>query len=271
MSPIWVSDDGRATLHHGDALALMLTMDDASIDAIITDPPYSSGGLYRGDRAQRTAIKYTDAKRAAVLPDFSGDNRDQRSWLIWCTLWLTEAHRVTRPGARTACKASDGRRARTASCDWRQLPTLTDAVQAGGWLWRGVLPWIKPDPRPQFGRFSQAAEFIVWATHGPRPLVGACMPGWWLADAPHGRHHQTEKPMAVMRDLVKACPKDGTILDPFAGSATTGIAALAEGRRFIGIENTAAYADIAAARLGQACLQPTVGQLDLFPTRLEAP
>jgi site-specific DNA-methyltransferase (adenine-specific) len=231
----------------------MLDMDDASVDAIITDPPYSSGGLYRGDRAQRTAIKYTDAKGASTLPDFSGDNRDQRSWLIWCVLWLTEAHRITRPGGIL-----------TTSCDWRQYPTLSDAIQAGGWIWRGALPWIKPDPRPQLGRFSQAAEFVLWATHGPRPLVGDCMPGWWLADAPRHRAHQTEKPMIVIRDLVKACPVGGTVLDPFAGSATTGIAALAEGRRFIGFENTAAYADIAAARLGQACLQPAAGQLDLF-------
>jgi site-specific DNA-methyltransferase (adenine-specific) len=256
FSPYYSAD--RITLYHGDALAVLLEMPDASVDAIITDPPYSSGGTYRGDRAgMSTASKYLGDGRPAPLPDFGGDNRDQRGYAYWCTLWLTQCLRVAKPGAVL-----------TVSTDWRQLPTVTDVVQAGGWTWRGILAWAKPDPRPQFGRYRSACEFIVWATNGHRPMEGDCLPGWWFVSTPRQRNHQTEKPLEVYRDLVKACPPDGVVFDPFAGSGTAGVAALAEGRRFIGIEMTEAYVDVALGRLraaaGMAGSRDSQDALQLF-------
>jgi DNA modification methylase len=62
--------------------------------------------------------------------------------------------------------------------------------------------------------------------------------------------HPTVKPISLMRWLVKlTTPLDGVVLDPFTGSASTGIAAVLEGRAFLGIEREAAYVDIACARL----------------------
>lgn len=62
--------------------------------------------------------------------------------------------------------------------------------------------------------------------------------------------HPTVKPVALMRWLVAlVTPTDGVVLDPFAGSGTTGIAAVLEDRTFLGIEREAAYVDIACARL----------------------
>jgi site-specific DNA-methyltransferase (adenine-specific) len=55
-----------------------------------------------------------------------------------------------------------------------------------------------------------------------------------------------------MRWLLRATPLEGKILDPFAGSATTGVAAILEGRQYLGIERTAAYAEAARKRLAQA-------------------
>jgi site-specific DNA-methyltransferase (adenine-specific) len=245
--------DEQITLWQGDSLALLLDMPDASVDAVITDPPYSSGGTYRSDRAgHSTADKYNVARRAAHLPDFGGDNRDQRSWSYWCVLWMTQALRVTAPGGILAC-----------SIDWRQLPALTDAIQAAGWTWRGVLVWAKPDARPQQGRPTNACEFIAWATAGHRPLVGESLPGLWVQPTPRDRHHQTEKPLQIYRDLVRVAPVGGIVLDPFAGSGTTGVAALAEGRRFVGIEMSAAYVDVALGRLKSAA--GLAGHADVQP------
>lgn len=120
--------------------------------------------------------------------------------------------------------------------DWRMLPTMTDAVQAGGWIWRGIVPWYKPVCRPQLGRFRNACEFAVWAP----PVPSA------------GREHVAQKPLSVMRELVQIVVPGGLVLDPFAGAGTTGLAALAEGRRFLGIEMHPAYAAIARRRLGAA-------------------
>ena len=68
------------TLHHGDALEVLRTLPDASVDCVITDPPYSSGGFTRGDRAAPVASKYCQNGNDLGRASFSGDNRDQRSW-----------------------------------------------------------------------------------------------------------------------------------------------------------------------------------------------
>lgn len=66
-----------------------------------------------------------------------------------------------------------------------------------------------------------------------------------------GNHHPTVKPVALMRWLVRlVTPPDGTVLDPFAGSGTTGLAARAEGFRSILVEREEAYVEILCARLG---------------------
>lgn len=233
-------EDARATLYQADALAVLGEMPTASVDALITDPPYSSGGQYKGDRSAATGDKYG----GETMVDFSGDNRDQRSFLTWMNLWLTEGMRVVRPGGVCALFT-----------DWRQLPTMTDALQVGGWVWRGVVPWAKPSGRPAYKQraWLNQCEYVVWGTAGSSATTanGATepLPGFYVGSPPRDREHQTQKPLDVMRAPVRICPEGGTILDPFAGSGTTGAAALIEGRRFIGSEMTAHYADVAAARL----------------------
>lgn len=239
--------DDRVTLWRANALDVLRGMPDASVDAVVTDPPYSSGGQYRNDRAgQSTGTKYNSGReRSEPLPDFGGDNRDQRGYHFWCALWLAECLRVTKPGGIL-----------TVFTDWRQLPVTSDVVQAGGWVWRGVAAWVKPDARPQSGRPTQACEFVVWATNGPRAVEGDTMPGWWFVSTPRNRNAQTEKPLPVMRDLVRVAPRGGIVLDPFMGSGTTGVAALAEGRRFWGIEQSRAYMLRARGRIDMAAARP---------------
>lgn len=66
-------------------------------------------------------------------------------------------------------------------------------------------------------------------------------------------HHPTVKPVALMRWLVRlVTPPGGIVLDPFMGSGTTGIAALQEGRAFVGIEREPEYHAIAEARIAHA-------------------
>ena len=74
---------------------------------------------------------------------------------------------------------------------------------------------------------------------------------------PQGNHHPTVKPLALMRYLARLTktPTGGVVLDPFAGSGSTGCAAVMEGRGFIGIEIDESYADIARARIAKAAEQ----------------
>jgi site-specific DNA-methyltransferase (adenine-specific) len=251
MQPVYASE--RATLYRGDALAVLAELDTASVDAVLTDPPYSSGGQFRGDRTQPVHTKYVQTNQVAsgtggaALAAFAGDNRDQRAFMHWSALWIGECLRVVRPGGVLGLFT-----------DWRQLPVTTDALQAGGFVWRGIVPWHKPNGRLTQGRFANNCEYLVWGTAGARSfdeLGGHPLPGLFVSNAPREREHVTQKPLDVMRDLVRIVEPDAVVLDPFAGSGTTGVAAILEGRRFVGIEITDEYAAVAEHRLRRAQLE----------------
>lgn len=243
MEPYYADD--RATLYKGDALAVLADLPTASVDAVVCDPPYSSGGMVRSDRVRpgehrKYSGTITDAN---VITEFSGDSRDQRAYAYWSALWLGESLRVVRSGGVAL-----------AFTDWRQLPSTTDALQAGGWVWRGVAPWVKRAYRPQSGRFAAQCEYVVWGSNGPMPVDHSAPihPGFFEANPPRDREHITQKPVDVMRELVKIVPEGGTILDPFMGSGTTGVAAMIEGRKFIGVEMVDEFAKVAERRIREA-------------------
>lgn len=245
-----MNDDVRAVLAgtrrwcvvEGDALALLAALPDASVDAVITDPPYSSGGFTRADRTKNTDQKYTQHESQGRRPDFTGDSRSQRGFVMWCSLWMEEARWKSSASGRIL-----------AFTDWRQLGCMMDAIECGGWIFRGVVPWNKGEgTRPTPGGFRAQCEYVVWGSAGPLPPSA---PGVTVLDgfytvpvSQDDKHHQTGKPTALMRELVRVAPRDGVILDPFAGSGTTGVAALLEGRRVILCERVPEYADIASRR-----------------------
>ena len=136
---------------------------------------------------------------------------------------------------------------------WRQLPAATDALQWAGWIWRGTAVWDKGNSRPQKGRFRQQAEYIVWGSNGDMPLSRPvpCLPGVFKYGNPQNRIHLTEKPLQLMRDVVKIVEPGGHILDPFAGSGTTVLAAVLEGYTATGIEVTDEYARRARERIAK--------------------
>ena len=203
-------DDQKWEIIQGDALRVLSGFAPNTFDAVITDPPYASGGRTQAEKNKSTARKYSSMGENA-LPPFDGDAKDQRSWTRWAAEWLYEARKASKPGAPVCM-----------FIDWRQLPSMTDALQWAGWTWRGIAVWDKPSGRPQRGRFRQQAEFIVWGSNGKMPLernVG-CLPG-------------------------------GRILDPFAGSGTTILAAVQEGYEAVGIELTDAYFQLGTQRVKQ--------------------
>lgn len=83
------------------------------------------------------------------------------------------------------------------------------------------------------------------------------------------RYHPTQKPLEVMKWVITLCPKSETILDPFMGSGTTGVAAIQMGRQFIGIEREPKYFDIACKRIEQAVAQPRLFE-DVSPKKEQA-
>ncbi|PAU61950.1 adenine methyltransferase [Pseudomonas sp. PIC25] len=234
-------------LYHGDCLRFLATLGDESVDALITDPPYSSGGLHASARQQCPSSKYigSDGKK---WNEFVGDNRDQRSQLAWYVLWLSEAHRILKAGS-PVCLFTD----------WRQLPLTTDALQAAGFIWRGITVWDKTEAsRPVPGRFRSQAEYIVWGSKGAMPLNRAApvLPGVIREPVRKAdKFHMTGKPTALMRQVVKICERGGVVLDPFAGSGTTLVAAAMEGFGWLGSEMLKHNITVTQERLG-ALLPP---------------
>ena len=227
-----------------DCLDGLRDVPDRSVDLVLTDPPYSSGGAFAGDRRSRTAVKYgaTNYEGMAALPDFSGDNMDQRAFTEFSRQVLAKCREKTKPEGVIAC-----------FIDWRNLPALPDALQAAGWVWRGVAVWHKPNGRPQKGRYRNEFEFIVWGSNGAMPFdrgVG-CLPGLYRYNNVQSkdRIHQTEKPLQLIQDLLEIVPAGATVLDPFMGSGTTAVACLRTGRNFIGFELDERYHAMAMQRV----------------------
>ncbi|MGV7186253.1 DNA-methyltransferase [Xanthomonas axonopodis] len=229
-------------LLQGDALTILPTLEANSFDALITDPPYASGGLHAAARAKPPSAKYVQGGGAQLHADFVGDERDQRSHLKWMHLWLPECARVLKDGAPVLLFT-----------DWRQLPLTTDALQIAGFTWRGITVWDKTEGvRPQLGRFRNQAEYIVWGSKGNMPLDrrAPVLPGVIRESVRKAdKHHLTGKPTELMRQLVRICEAGGHVLDPFAGSGTTLVAAQLEGFEAVGIEMTDQYACVARGRL----------------------
>lgn len=227
----------------GEALAILREFPSDSVDAVITDPPYSSGGFTRSDRNKNPVSKYQKSDSIVSRASFSGDNRDSRSWAYWCVLWISECLRIVKEGGYILL-----------FCDWRQYPTAADVLQAGGFVWRGVVPWDKGEGAilPHRGLFRHQAEYVLVGTRGAlvsadwdRPFAGVIKEPIRQSD----KFHVTGKPTPVMRPLVQVVRPGGIILDPFFGSATTGVAAVLEGRRFIGMEQDAGNVAIGRQRL----------------------
>ena len=228
------------TILHGDALDIIPHFQPGAFDAVITDPPYAGGGAKPSEKTRTTNQKYSSMSADKALPDFDGDQKDQLSWMLWTAVWMSKVRAACKPGAPICV-----------FIDWRQLPAATDALQWAGWIWRGTAVWDKGNSRPQKGRFRQQAEYIVWGSNGDMPISRPvpCLPGVFKYGNPQSRIHLTEKPLQLMRDIVKITEPGGHILDPFAGSGTTVLAAVQEGYTATGIEVTDTYAELARERI----------------------
>jgi site-specific DNA-methyltransferase (adenine-specific) len=234
----------------GDCLETIRMLPDESIDAILTDPPYSSGGWTRDDKNRSVEAKYQASGTQRRYPTFFGDAHDQRSHLVWSMLWIKACLRVLRMGGYFMVFS-----------DWRQLPLMSDAVQISGVIWRGVIAWDKGRGAraPRKSYFKHQCEYILWGSKGTVPLPQHDGPFDGCIKAPvllADKFHLTGKPTSLMRELVRPVTPGGIILDPFMGSGTTGVAAILSGRRFIGIEQEAAYVEIARERLEDASRIP---------------
>jgi site-specific DNA-methyltransferase (adenine-specific) len=127
--------------------------------------------------------------------------------------------------------------------------------ETSNWLVHNVIVWDKG----HFGMggvFRNQHEFIVVASKGSPPFVNRHnVPNVIQADRPDNSFHPTPKPIGLMAEVIDTLtPPGGLVLDPFAGSSSTGVAAQQVGREYVGIEISEGFAELGRQRLQQAAL-----------------
>ena len=210
-------------LLHGDCLELMRDMTDKSIAVCVTDPPYGIGES--GDPKAKNSNARRSHNGVKVI-DYGA------------YAWDTE---------RISAAAID---------EMRRVST--HQVIFGGNYYADLLPasssWIVWD-KLNSGDFSDCE--LAWTSHKKAVRKFRYMWNGMIKQMPEKRYHPTQKPLALMKWVIENYTQPGdTVLDPYAGSFTTGIACVMLGRSFIGIERDANYFEIGQRRIAGAQMQP---------------
>lgn len=216
---------GDATLYLGDCMDILPTLD--KVDAVITDPPYGkvnrkNSGLRNLDRGIADIADFEIKELAELLVKYGF------SVYVWCG---TE-----------------------------QVSELRAAMVNLGMSTRLCI-WEKTNPSPMNGQYLwlSSIETCVFGKESGATFNEYCVsPVFRIATEPK-EYHPTAKPIPLMERLIKASTNEGmTVIDPFMGSGTTGVAAVQMGRKFIGIEREPRYFDIACERISNAQKQQTL-------------
>jgi site-specific DNA-methyltransferase (adenine-specific) len=232
------------TLYKADCMDILPMLDADTFDAVVTDPPYASGGRQQAT-ARNTVSKADDALCRDNDEWFLGDNMGQDTYIRWM-------RQVARECLRCVAHGGHG----YVFTDWRQFTNLVTAWESVGWTLRSVIVWDKAKGGAMGSFWRNNHEWIcVFAKGQPRSPAHRSCYNTWTGAKPQGHGHPTEKPMGLLNYIVGAIPKvSGLLLEPFAGSGTTLLAAAENGFRAVGIERSEAYAVACRDRLAQGLL-----------------
>ena len=252
--PIWTSPTGDASLYVGEAIDMLSRIPDETVDCVWTDPPYllSNGGITCVAGRMVSVDKGDWDKSRGIEADHQFNLE-----------WTAECYRVLKPTGTIWVSGTI-----------HVYPSVGMALLRNGFRLLNDIIWEKPNPPPNLGcrTFTHSTEVVLWASKAKkgsphkytfnyaemrRENGGKQMKTVWRMTAP-GRDekrfgkHPTQKPVALIDRCLRASTNPGDlVLDPFAGSGSTGVAALARGRHFIGIELDAGFADIGVKRMSE--------------------
>ena len=232
-------------LYHGDSNEVLQNIS-SKVDMIFADPPYflSKISIPHGKRKDAYKGEWDLARPLDDINDFN------RAWLSHCRDLLTEKGTIWVSGT------------------YHNIFSVATCMQELGYKILNVIVWHKNDVVRLTTdlRFNFEAEYVIWARKNEnvphffnyefmRTMNGGrFMPDVWslptvaLWEKKCGKH-PTQKPLRLLYRIILACTHEGdTILDPFAGSCTTGIAANLLGRKFIGIDQSEEYLQLGIRR-----------------------
>ena len=251
----------------GDCLDVIREMESGSVDAVVTDPPYgqTNEDYDRGVAPEVWSECFRIAKPDAALLSFAGSPTYHRiasdieavGWYIrqmwgWVyrdgfmtSAWPREGFDRLAPAIDPICYATKGKvllaLERDGQSEWKRERVGTErcaySQRAGG---HGAAVASGHWPRSVIASEGlDGFQYFVLSRTNPS-----------LRDD-RGKH-PNQKPLSLMEWLLSKLPPNGTVLDPFAGSGTTGVAAVRLGHSFIGIEREQEYCEIARKRISEA-------------------
>lgn len=225
-----------AKLILGDCLEIMRDMPAQSVDAVITDPPYllNNAGGHKGYLKRSNKVH----KIRHLENGFD------------IAVSVAEWERLCKPLHAFVF------------CSNAQISSLMTEGERRGYI-TNLLVWHKFNAIPAInGTWKPDAEFVVHYRQPRATFQGDERLKSKVAVIPinvSNYGHPTEKPLALIEKYIKVCTNEGdTVLDPFMGSGTTGVACARLNRNFIGIEINPQYFEIAQRRIADAQAQLTL-------------
>lgn len=247
VEPYFKNTDQSFNLLQGDCIELM-GLFDFKFNMIFADPPYflSNGGI----SCQSGKIVSVDKGHWDKSQGKQEDNLFNYAWVKACRDKLTDDGSIWVSGT------------------YHNIFSIANCLTDLGFKILNVVTWAKTNPPPNIScrYFTHSTEFIIWARKSKNiphyfnyQLMKEMNGGKQMTDVWHlpaiapweksCTKHPTQKPLALLARIVLATTKPTDwILDPFAGSSTTGIAANLFGRRYMGIEQELPFLEISKAR-----------------------
>ena len=248
VRPFWTSDSGDFALLRGDVRKVLRSLDGRKFDMVFADPPYflSNGGIsIQSGRPVSVNKGGWDESRGRYA-----DRQFTREWLSDCRSVMSDSATIWICGT------------------FHNIFTVAESLVELDFRILNMVTWQKSNPPPNLSCrfFTHSTEFIVWARKSKRvahrfnyDLMRKVAGGRQMTDvwrlpaiAPWEKtcgKHPTQKPVALVARAIMACTSRGQcVLDPFAGSGTTGIAANLLGRNFVGGDLDVEYLTVAQNR-----------------------
>jgi len=257
-------ENGNAILYQGNCLDVISALPEASVDMIFADPPYnlSNGGITCHAGRMVSVNKGEWDKSEGIEKDHE-----------FAINWLTACRRVLRDDGTIWVSGT-----------MHKIYSVGFALQQIGFKLLNDISWFKPNASPNLScrYFTHSHETVLWAAKSEKSkhkfnyqLMKQIAGGkqmrslWmdinvedepqdiWSIPTPSGAEkkfgkHPTQKPLILIERIILASTDPGdTVLDPFTGSSTTGVAAIRYGRSFIGIDIDAEYLELSVKRLDE--------------------
>ena len=230
-------------IHQGDCLTLLAEMPDAFVDLVVTSPPYnllnsSGNGMKNGNGGKWS--------RAALMQGYAdhGDSMPHADYVDWQRECLNELLRVLTPEGAIFYNHK-----------WRVqkglLQDRTDIID--GFPVRQIIIWQRSggfNHNPGYFLPTYEVIYLIAKPNFRLAPKGGSVGDVWRIRQDRGNPHPASFPVDLARRAIAATTA-GVVLDPFIGSGTTAVAALLEGRRYVGIDLSDEYCQFARQRVDQ--------------------